>query len=311
MTTILMSVDAAEFTEYAQAIREACAARGTAVELADAAADPATIDVIVYTPAGPVTDFTPFTRLRAVLSLWAGVERVVGNPTLKAPLCRMVDPGLTEGMIEYVTGHVLRHHLGLDAVLAHQDGIWRAGSVPPLARERRVGMLGLGALGAACARALAGLGFAVSGWSRRPAEVPGVACHTGADGLAEVLATSDIVVILLPATPETDNLLDATRIAQMKPGAVLINPGRGTLVDDAALLAALDSGQLSHATLDVFRTEPLPPDHPFWSHPRVTVTPHIAATTRPETSAPVIAENIARIVEGRDLLYRVDRAAGY
>ncbi len=311
MTTILMSVDAAEFTEYAQAIREACAARGTAVELADAAADPATIDVIVYTPAGPVTDFTPFTRLRAVLSLWAGVERVVGNPTLKAPLCRMVDPGLTEGMIEYVTGHVLRHHLGLDAVLAHQDGIWRAGSVPPLARERRVGMLGLGALGAACARALAGLGFAVSGWSRRPAEVPGVACHTGADGLAEVLATSDIVVTLLPATPETDNLLDATRIAQMKPGAVLINPGRGTLVDDAALLAALDSGQLSHATLDVFRTEPLPPDHPFWSHPRVTVTPHIAATTRPETSAPVIAENIARIVEGRDLLYRVDRAAGY
>ena len=235
----------------------------------------------------------------------------MGNRTLTAPLCRMVDPGLTEGMVDYVTGHVLRHHLGLDAILAHQDGIWRAGSVPPLARERRVGMLGLGALGAACARALVGLGFAVSGWSRRQAEVPGVACHTGADGLLEVLATSDIVVTLLPATPETTDLLDAARIAAMKPGAVLINPGRGTLIDDAALLAALDTGHLAHATLDVFRTEPLPPGHPFWSHPRVTVTPHIAATTRAETSAPVIAENVARIVEGRDLLYRVDRAAGY
>ena len=311
MTLILMSVDDAEFAEYSEAIRDACAARGVSIDLADGATDPAEIDIIVHTPAGPVTDFSPFTKLRAVLSLWAGVERVVGNRTLTAPLCRMVDPGLTEGMVEYVAGHVLRHHLGLDAVLAQQDGIWRAGSVPPLARERRVGMLGLGALGTACAQALTGLGFAVSGWSRRPASVPGVACHTGADGLAEVLATSDIVVTLLPATPETTDLLDAARIARMKPGAVLINPGRGTLIDDTALLAALDTGHLAHATLDVFRTEPLPPGHPFWSHPRVTVTPHIAATTRAETSAPVIAENVARIVEGRDLLYRVDRAAGY
>jgi glyoxylate/hydroxypyruvate reductase A len=258
-----------------------------------------------------VTDFSPFTKLRAVLSLWAGVERVVGNRTLTAPLCRMVDPGLTEGMVEYVAGHVLRHHLGLDAVLAQQDGIWRAGSVPPLACERRVGMLGLGALGAACARALVGLGFTVSGWSRRQAEVQGVACHTGADGLLEVLSTSDIVVTLLPATPETTDLLDAARIAAMKPGVILINPGRGTLIDDTALLAALDTGHLAHATLDVFRTEPLPPGHPFWKHPQVTVTPHIAATTRAETSAPVIAENVARVVEGRDLLHRVDRAAGY
>ncbi len=311
MTLILMSVDDAEFAEYSEAIRDACAARGVAIDLADAATDPAEIDIIVHTPAGPVTDFSPFTKLRAVLSLWAGVERVVGNRTLTAPLCRMVDPGLTEGMVEYVAGHVLRHHLGLDAILAQQDGIWRAGSVPPLARERRVGMLGLGALGAACARALVGLGFTVSGWSRRQAEVPGVACHTGADGLLEVLSTSDIVVTLLPATPETTDLLDAARIAAMKPGAILINPGRGTLIDDTALLAALDTGHLAHATLDVFRTEPLPPGHPFWNHPQVTVTPHIAATTRAETSAPVIAENVARVVEGRDLLYRVDRAAGY
>ena len=311
MTLILMSVDDAEFAEYSQAIRDACAARGVAIDLADAATDPAEIDIIVHTPAGPVTDFSPFTKLRAVLSLWAGVERVVGNRTLTAPLCRMVDPGLTEGMVEYVAGHVLRHHLGLDAVLAQQDGIWRAGNVPPLARERRVGMLGLGALGAACARALVGLGFTVSGWSRRQAEVPGVACHTGADGLLEVLSTSDIVVTLLPATPETTDLLDAARIAAMKPGAILVNPGRGTLIDDTALLAALDTGHLAHATLDVFRTEPLPPGHPFWNHPQVTVTPHIAATTRAGTSAPVIAENVARVVEGRDLLYRVDRAAGY
>lgn len=311
MTLILMSVAETEAAAYAPAIAQSCAALGLDIRFADAATDPASIDIVVYTPAGPVTDFAPYTGLRAVLSLWAGVERVVGNPTLTAPLCRMVDPGLTQGMVEYVVGHVLRHHLGVDAILAAQDGLWRGDSSPPLARQRVVAMLGLGALGSACARALAALNFNVTGWSRRPATIPGVTCRSGPEGLGEVLASADIVVTLLPDTAGTHNLLDAPRLARMKPGAVLINPGRGTLIDDAALLEALDSGHLAHATLDVFRTEPLPPDHAFWGHPRVTVTPHIAATTRPETSAPVIADNIARAMSGRDLLHRVDRHAGY
>lgn len=311
MTLILMSVSETETRDYAPAIAESCKGRGLDIRFADAATDPGEVDLIVYSPAGPVTDFAPFTRLRAVLSLWAGVEGVVGNPTLKAPLCRMVDPGLTEGMTEYVTGHVLRHHLGLDAILAGQDGVWRGDAVPPLARHRTVGFLGLGALGGACARALAALSFRVTGWSRRPADIPGVTCRSGDDGLAEVLAGADIVVTLLPDTPETRNLLDAPHLASMKPGAVLINPGRGALVDEAALLAALDSGHLAHATLDVFRTEPLPPDHPFWRHASVTVTPHIAAASRPETASPVIAENVARAMAGEDLLHRVNRDAGY
>jgi glyoxylate/hydroxypyruvate reductase A len=223
----------------------------------------------------------------------------------------MVDAGLAEGMVDYVSAHVLRHHVGMDAQILGQDGGWRNELVAPLARERTVGVLGLGALGRACATALARHGFRVVGWSRRPADVAGVACFCGPEGLDAVLAATEILVTLLPATPATDTLLDAARLARLPAGAVVINPGRGGLIDDAALLAALDRGHLAHATLDVFRTEPLPPDHPFWAHPRVTVTPHVAAATRPDTAAVVIAENIRRGEAGEPFLHLVDRAQGY
>jgi glyoxylate/hydroxypyruvate reductase A len=257
-----------------------------------------------------VQDFTPFTRARAVLNLWAGVEKIVGNPTLRLPLVRMVDHGLTQGMVEYVSGHVLRHHLGMDAHILRQDGVWRP-DAPPLARDRRVSVLGLGALGAACAQMLVALGFPVTGWSRRPREIAGLRCLSGEDGLHRTLAEADILVLLLPLTPETENLLDAVRLALLPRGAVIVNPGRGPLIDDDALLAALDSGALGHATLDVFRVEPLPPAHPFWTHPRVTVTPHIASETRPDSAAEVIAENIRRGEAGEAFLYLVDPEAGY
>ncbi len=191
-----------------------------------------------------------------------------------------------------------------------QDGTWRE-KAPPLARHRRVGMLGLGELGSACARALAALNFDVAGWSRREKVLPGIATHHGADGLDAVLARSDILVLLVPLTADTEGLMSAKRIARLPKGAVIVNPGRGPLIDDDALIAALDAGHLSHATLDVFRVEPLPPSHPFWAHPRVTVTPHIASTTRPETAAGVIAENIRRGEAGEPFLHRVDRGAGY
>jgi glyoxylate/hydroxypyruvate reductase A len=183
--------------------------------------------------------------------------------------------------------------------------------VPPLARGRRVGVLGLGELGLACAQALAALGFDLAGWSRRPKDSGPVPAFSGPEGLDEVLRRSEILVLLLPATAATENVLDSRALALLPRGAVVVNPGRGTLIDDAALLAALDAGRIAHATLDVFRTEPLPPDHPFWAHPRVTVTPHIASETRPATAAEAVAENVRRGEAGEPFLHQVDRAQGY
>jgi glyoxylate/hydroxypyruvate reductase A len=271
---------------------------------------PDEVDYIVLAPNGPVQDFTPYSRCKAVLNLWAGVENIIGNPTLTQPLARMVDHGLTRGMVEWVTGHVLRHHLGMDAHIHGQDGVWRS-DIPPLAEQRRVTILGLGELGAACAEALAYLGFDVTGWSRSPKDLPGIRCLHGESGLRKALSTAQMLVLLLPKTPETENVLNAQRIALMPQGAVVINPGRGPLIDDQAMLKALDSGHIAHATLDVFRVEPLPPAHPYWAHPSVTVTPHIASETRDDTASQVIAENIRRGEAGEPLLHLVDPQLGY
>lgn len=282
---------------------------GMGVDLVTEAA-PETVDYIIYAPSSPLQDFTPYTRCKAVLSLWAGVERIVGNATLTQPLCRMVDPALTEGMVEWVVGHALRHHLGMDRHIVNPGRVWDP-TCPPLARERPVAMLGMGELGTAAARALAALNFPVTGWSRSEKRVDGIKTHHGEAGLEAALRGAAIVVTLLPKTPETENLLDARRLAMLPRGAAILNPGRGAIIDDAALLAALDSGQVGHATLDVFRVEPLPQDHPYWAHPRVTVTPHIAADTRPASSAHVIAENVRRGEAGEELLNLVDRKRGY
>lgn len=271
---------------------------------------PEQVDYVVYAPNGGLHDFSPFTRLRAVLSLWAGVESIVGNDSLTVPLARMVDHGLTQGMTEWVVGHVLRYHLGIDRHITVQNGIW-APDPPPLATQRQVCVLGLGALGQAAAQALAALNFNVTGWSRSPKTIAGVTCLHGADGLRAALSSAEIVVLLLPDTPATENTLNAETLARLPRGARIINPGRGALIDDEALLSALDSGQIAHATLDVFRTEPLPPEHPYWSHPNVTVTPHIASETRPETAAQVICENIRRGEAGEPFLHLVDRSLGY
>jgi len=295
---------------YEPHLRRACAAEGLAPEFMTAV-DGGRVDYIVHRPGGPVEEFSGFPGLKAVLSLWAGVEGLVDDPSLTAPLVRMIDESLTAGMAEWVAGHVLRHHLGMDAHVLGQDGVWRNGVIPPLARERNVGVLGLGALGTASARMLARIGFRVSGWSRRPREVDGVVTRAGPEGFREVLAASEILVLLLPATQGTASLMDAAAFAAMPRGAVLINPGRGSLIDDAALLAALDSGRLAHATLDVFREEPLPPAHRFWAHPRVTVTPHIASETRPETASEAIARSIRRGEDGAGFDGLVDRSAGY
>jgi glyoxylate/hydroxypyruvate reductase A len=239
------------------------------------------------------------------------VERIISNPTLKVPLCRMVDASLTEGMVEWVTGHVLRYHLRIDDHILGQDGRWRPELVPPLARERTVGILGLGVLGTSVAKALASLNFQVVGWSRELKSVEGVQCHAGPTGLREVLSRSEILVLLLPRTNETENIIDRRTLGLMPKGSRILNPGRGELIDDAALLDALDSGRIAHATLDVFRTEPLPPEHPYWAHPRVTVTPHIASETRAGTAADHVALNIARMERGEAPLHVADPVRRY
>jgi glyoxylate/hydroxypyruvate reductase A len=310
MLNVLFAANASRWSQYQVPLRRAFDAAGLKVTLFTETDAPETVDYIIYAPNGAVSDFTPFTGCKAVLGLWAGVEKIVGNTTLTQPLCRMVDSGLEEGMVEWVTGHVLRHHLGMDAHILHQNGVWEP-VAPPLARDRTVAILGLGELGRACAQALAALRFNVLGWSRSPKDVPGVTCLSGEDGLDKALSLAEIVVLLLPQTPETQNLLNAARLARLPEGAVIINPGRGPLIDDDALLAALDAGHIGHATLDVFRVEPLPPAHPFWAHPKVTVTPHIASETRPDSASRVIAENIRRGEAGEPFLFLVDRAKGY
>ena len=307
--TLLFSAPEKLWEGYRDVLPAALKAHGIDGHLSRDAA-PEDVDYIVYAPNETLTDFTPFVRTKAVLSLWAGVERIVSNPTLTQPLCRMVDDGLALGMRDYVTGHVLRHHLGMDAHIHGLNGVWDQ-IVPPLARDRTVAVLGLGALGQFCAKALSDLGFNTLGWSRSAKEIEGVTCAHGPEGLRDVLARAQIVVTLLPNTPATENILSRQALALMPKGAVIINPGRGALIDDDAFLAALASGHIGHATLDVFRTEPLPEAHPYWDHPRVTVTPHIAAETRPATASQIIAENVRRSEAGEPLLFSVNKIAGY
>lgn len=310
MIHIYFAAGASRWPLYETHLRTALAEAGLEAELSAQCTDPAVVDYIIFAPGGEIEDFSPFTRCKAVLNLWAGVEKIVGNPTLTQPLCRMVDPALTHGMVEWVLGHSLRHHLGMDRHIINPDRVWDP-TCPPIAAERPVTVLGLGALGQACAAALQAVGFPVTGWSRSEKQIAGLATHHGPNGLTAALRGAEIVVLLLPKTAATENILNRKTLAVLAPGAAILNPGRGHLIDDDALLAALDTGHVGHATLDVFRVEPLPHDHPFWSHPRVTVTPHIAAETRANSASRVVVENIRRAETGAPLLHLVDRVRGY
>ena len=306
---ILFSASKKNWSEYKAPLEEAFASVSLDYDLRTSFA-PGEVDYIIYAPSSSLQDFSPYTSLKAVLNLWAGVEGVAFNKTLKVPLARMVDSGLTSGMVEWVTGHTLRHHLGIDKHIHGQDGVWRS-YVPPLAKDRVVTILGLGTLGTACGTALRSLGFNVRGWSRRKKSIDGISCFYGNDQIDFSLMDADIVILLLPDTPPTQNILNHHTLNLTKKGAFVLNPGRGPLIDDDALITALDSGQLEHATLDVFRIEPLPENHRYWSHKKVTVVPHKASETRPKTSSQVIAMNIKRAENGNELLHLVDKETGY
>ncbi|WP_380053828.1 2-hydroxyacid dehydrogenase [Falsihalocynthiibacter sp. SS001] len=310
MINVLFSAAPARWDQYNAALRTAFKNASLDVNLSREFEDPKDVDYLVIAPNGPITDFSPFTNAKAALNLWAGVESLMPNPTLTMPLARMVDSGLSEGMREYVCGHALRYHLEMDNFICAKGTEWRY-QVPPLARHRTVGILGLGELGSACAQALTGLGFNTLGWSRTPKEIANVKCYSGTEGLAELLSQTEILVLLLPLTAQTENVINAETLAMLPKGARIINPGRGALIDDDALLAALNTGHIAHATLDVFRVEPLPSDHPYWHCDNVTITPHNASETRADTSSEIIADNIRRSEAGEPLRFLVDRSAGY
>ncbi len=251
--------------------------------------------------------------LEVVLSLNAGVEHLLasGEAGEHLPIVRMVDPGLVEGMVEWVVAQVMAWHRNLFAYRDQQrEGVWAQQS-EALARERTVAVLGAGALGRPVAQMLATLGFKLRVWSRTAREVPGAESYAGPEGFVACLTGADVLVNLLPSTAETRDLIDASALARLTRGAFLVNAGRGASVVDADLIAALDAGQLSAAALDVFRQEPLPPEHPFWRHPQVLVSPHVAAPTHARTAVAVMAETIRRHERGEPLANLVDRARGY
>ena len=252
-------------------------------------------------------------NLRLIQSLGAGVDGMLRDPDLPqhVPMARVVDPMLTQCMNEYVVLHALYHHRLMPRFARQQANREWIEEVAPPAQERTVSILGRGELGTAAANALVGLGFKVYAWSRSPKDVPGVTGYSGADGLTAMLAETEILVCLLPLTAETEDILNAALFRQLPQGAAVINCGRGRHLVEADLLAALDSGHLSGASLDVFRSEPLPVDHPFWDRREIVITPHMASISHPESTARLVIENIRRVWAGEAPRYKVDPARGY
>ena len=266
---------------------------------------------LVWKP--PAGELKRYPNLKAILSLGAGIDHLAADPELPThiPTSRLVDRCLTQGMTEYVLYWVIHYHRHMspyaDMRARHE---WR--HIPQVdPRRRRVGLLGLGELGGDAAEKLVGLDYDVAGWNRTAKNISGVTSFHGADGLAPFLARTDILVCLLPMTEQTRGIINRQNLAQLPEGAVFINCARGAHVVDDDLLAALDSGQLSAATLDVFHTEPLPADHPYWTHPHVVVTPHMASLTVAHSAGAYIADNIRRVERGELPLNTVDFSAGY
>lgn len=288
--------DAAERSQWLDLLRAAMPEETLVTEPTDVA----TIDIAIVAnpPAGALQGLP---ALRLIQSLWAGVDRLLSDTSIppELPLARMVDPAMNEAMAETALWAVLSLQRDfVDYAAQQRERRWQQ-HPQRRADEVQVAVLGLGQMGRTVARRLVANGYKVAGWSTREGR------------LEALLATSDIVVNLLPLTPATRGLFDARCFATMRRGASLVNLARGAHVIDAELLAALDAGQLRHAVLDVFQGEPLPADHPFWSHPRVTVLPHVAAQTDARSAAAIVAANVRRWRAGEPVANLVDRSRGY
>jgi len=266
---------------------------------------------VVWKPAFGLLASLP--NLIFIHSLGAGVDFLFEDKNFPdhIPLCRLVDDSLTRGMSEFVLYQVLKYHRNFNQYAADQiDCRWSP--LPQIAAAKyRVGILGLGQLGRDAAKRLIDLGYDVAGWARGKKQLPGLHSFYGQDQLDRFLRRCDCLVCLLPLTAQTRGILDKNLFTALPRGAVLVNPARGGHLVDKDLIEALDSGHLSAAALDVFHNEPLSPEHPFWHHEKIDITPHIASLTLPETAADVIADNILRFQSGQPLKNRVDLAQGY
>ena len=278
----------------------------------DEVGDPSEIDyVLAWKP--PKGEIKRYPNLKAILSLGAGIDHLAEDPELPRhiPVSRLVDRCLTQGMTEYILYWVIHHHRYFGKyteISASKE--WR--QIPQEdARRRRIGLLGLGELGRDAAEKLSSLEYNVAGWSRTPKDIPDVLSFHGPEGLNPFLSRTDILICLLPMTAETCGIINKKNLAQLPEEAVVINCARGAHVVDDDLIEALDSGHISSAVLDVFHTEPLPSDHPFWSHPKITVTPHMASLTVAHSAADYVAENIRRVERGELPLNTIDFSVGY
>ncbi|WP_433868237.1 2-hydroxyacid dehydrogenase [Ralstonia wenshanensis] len=260
----------------------------------------------------PADIATQFPHLEVLFSSGAGVDQfnfAALLPTL--PVVRMVEPGIVRGMVEYVTHAVLSLHRDIPAYRRQQQAEqWRPQPVRP-ANERHIGVLGLGSLGQAVLAQLKGFDFDCAGWSRSRHAIDGVHCFAGQEELEAFLARTDILICLMPLTDATRGVLNAALFAQLPQGAALVHVGRGPQLVSDDLLAALDSGQLSEAMLDVTDPEPLPAGHALWRHPRIHITPHIASMTQPLSAAAVVIDNLRRFTAGEPMVGLVDRSRGY
>ena len=249
-------------------------------------------------------------KLRFIQSLWMGVDNIVKDPDLPkgVPVARLIDPGMVAAMGETAIAYVLDWHRHFWCYRKfQQQKLWKRRR-QYLASDRTIGILGLGELGSSVAAKMRALGFHVAGWSRRPKTLDGVYCSTD---LEEVASRSDVLICLLPLTEKTRGIVNSGILRLVRKDGCVINLARGGHVVIPDLLAALDSGHLAQAYLDVFETEPLPADSPLWAHPGLTITPHIAALTEPRTSVGKVAENIERLRRGERPNNLVDFEAGY
>ncbi|MDB6001996.1 MAG: glyoxylate/hydroxypyruvate reductase [Rhizobacter sp.] len=253
-------------------------------------------------------------NLKLAASVGAGADGLLSARDL-APgvaVTRVVEPGLGFSMAQYVSYHLLRHFRHFAAFETQQrNAEWTRQPIPD-ARQFTVGLMGVGEIGRAVAQALQPLGFKLAGWTRSGRPVEGIAAmHGGADGLQPFLSSVDCLVCLLPFTADTRGLMTAQRLSQLKRGAFVVNAARGGIVDEAALLELIHTGHIAGAAFDVFETEPLPPDSPWWRHPRMAVTPHVAAQPSVEAAVRQFIDNLERLRQGQPLLHTVDRSTGY